>query len=80
MTTIDPYVSQVSWIKRDVTYDPRAQQTAIVVAVHFNDGTASEALLILDPDEQMSLWFQLDNVIDRRKAAGGPSEWHAHTR
>ncbi|MEV5509507.1 hypothetical protein [Streptomyces orinoci] len=69
MTTSDPYVSQITLLKRDVVYDPRAEQSAVPLLVHYDGGNTHETLLILDPDQVMSLWFQLDQVINRRSAA-----------
>ncbi|WP_121825246.1 hypothetical protein [Streptomyces rapamycinicus] len=63
-------VTHVSPLKRDVIYDHRAQQAALPVMVHHEDGGMSESVLILTPGQVELYRFQLDHIIKKRHQAG----------
>lgn len=62
-------ISHATPVKRDMTYDRRAQQTAVPIEIHHRDGTAEPTLLILTPDEMESFAIRLEQAIGRRHAA-----------
>ncbi|MGW1489764.1 hypothetical protein [Streptomyces sp. NPDC002402] len=73
-TTLRPVpvpVTHVSPMKRDVIYDPRAQQAALAVTVHHEDGGTSESVLILTPSQVELYSLQFEQLIARREKAKG---------
>ncbi|GAA1149749.1 MULTISPECIES: hypothetical protein [Streptomyces violaceusniger group] len=64
-------VTHVSPLKRDVIYDHRAQQAALPVMVHHEDGGMSESVLILEPAQVELYRIQLDHIIEQRHQARG---------
>jgi hypothetical protein len=76
-TTLRPVPAQVTHItpaKRDVVFDHRARQGAMPVAVHYEDGGISEAVLILTPAQLELYACQIERIIGLRdKAEDGPS-------
>ncbi len=74
-TTLRPVpaqVTHVSALKRDVSYDHRAQQGGLPVLVHYEDGGTSESLLVLTPDQLELLGYQVGRILELRdKARGG---------
>ncbi|MBT2397225.1 hypothetical protein [Streptomyces sp. ISL-100] len=71
-TTLRPVpvpITHVSPSKRDVIYDHRAQQAALPVTVHHEDGGTSESLLILTPAQVQLYLFQFEQLIERRENA-----------
>ncbi|MFE9069456.1 hypothetical protein [Streptomyces violaceusniger] len=62
-------VTHVSPLKRDVIYDHRAQQAALPVMVHREDGGMSESVLILTPGQVELYRIQLDHIIEQRHQA-----------
>ncbi|MFD8156602.1 hypothetical protein [Streptomyces malaysiensis] len=74
-TTLQPVPAQVTHItpaKRDVVYDHRAQQGALPVIVHYEDGGTSEAVLVLTPGQLELYAYQVGRIIElREKARGG---------
>ncbi|MYX56634.1 hypothetical protein GTZ89_13225 [Streptomyces sp. SID8382] len=62
-------VTHVSPLKRDVIYDHRAQQAALPVMVHHEDGGMSESVLILMPEQVELYRIQLDHIIEKRHQA-----------
>ncbi|NIY69768.1 hypothetical protein [Streptomyces malaysiensis] len=64
-------VTHVSPLKRDVIYDHRAQQAALPVMVHHEDGGMSESVLILMPEQVELYRIQLDHIIEKRHQARG---------
>ncbi|WP_034088884.1 hypothetical protein [Streptacidiphilus albus] len=67
---IERHITHVSPRKRDVAYDPLAQQAALPVQVHYVDGTTVDTLLILAPGEVELFRTQADQAIAKRTAAG----------
>lgn len=71
-TTLRPVPAQVTHVtpaKRDVVYDRRAQQGAVPVLVHYEDGGTSEALLVLTPGELELYAYQVGRIIELREKA-----------
>ncbi|MFE5162159.1 hypothetical protein ACFRNT_27315 [Streptomyces sp. NPDC056697] len=62
-------VTHVSPLKRDAIYDHRAQQAALPVMVHREDGGMSESVLILTPGQVELYRIQLDHIIEQRHQA-----------
>lgn len=62
-------VTHVSPLKRDVVYDHRAQQAALPVMIHHEDGGTSESVLILTPGQVELYRTQLDHIIRQRHQA-----------
>jgi hypothetical protein len=71
-TTLRPVVVPITHVspqQRDVIYDHRAQQAALPVTVHHEDGGTSESVLILTPAQVELYHLQLEKVIERREKA-----------
>ncbi|MEU5267285.1 hypothetical protein [Streptomyces hygroscopicus] len=71
-TTLRPVAVPITHVtpqRRDVVYDARAQQAALPVAVHHEDGGTSESLLILTPAHVELYHLQLEQLIERREKA-----------
>ncbi|MFI0780118.1 hypothetical protein [Streptomyces sp. NPDC021212] len=64
-------VTHLTPIKRDAVYDHRARQGALPVRVHREDGSTSESVLILTPDEVELYHHQFARIIDQREKARG---------
>lgn len=62
-------ITHATPIKRDVTYDARAQQAALPIALHRPDGSTDETILILTPGELELYAIQLEQAIARRRIA-----------
>jgi hypothetical protein len=62
-------VTHISPMKRDVIYDHRAQQAALPVMVHHEDGGTSESVLILTPAQVEFYSLQFEQLIARREKA-----------
>ncbi|MER6527646.1 hypothetical protein [Streptomyces sp. NPDC001508] len=62
-------VTHVTPQRRDVMYDARAQQGALPVTVHHEDGGTSESVLVLTPAQVELLHHQLGQLIERREQA-----------
>lgn len=62
-------VTHVTPQRRDVLYDARAQQAALPVTVHHEDGSTSESVLILTPAQVELYHLQLEQLISRRERA-----------
>ncbi|MFE5736658.1 hypothetical protein [Streptomyces celluloflavus] len=62
-------ISHITIDRRDVTYDPRAQQAALPVTVHHRDGATESTILVMDPGQVELYAIQLERAIDLRKAA-----------
>ncbi|MEV0263037.1 hypothetical protein AB0I49_17110 [Streptomyces sp. NPDC050617] len=60
-------VTHVVPMARDVIYDRRAQQAALPVVVHHEDGGTSESVLILTPAQIELYRIQLDQLIELRE-------------
>lgn len=52
-------VTHLTPIKRDAVYDHRAQQGALAILVHREDGSTSESVLVLTPGEVELYHLQL---------------------
>ncbi|WP_225448439.1 hypothetical protein [Streptacidiphilus sp. P02-A3a] len=63
-------VTQEAPQRRDVRYDSRAEQAALPVEIHYSDGTALEALLILTPGQVELFRIKLDQAIAQRRESG----------
>jgi hypothetical protein len=71
-TTLRPVAVPVTHVtpqRRDVLYDARAEQAAVPVMVHHQDGGTSESLLILTPAQVELYHLQLEQLIKRREKA-----------
>ncbi|ELS54913.1 hypothetical protein [Streptomyces viridochromogenes] len=62
-------VTHVTQMKRDAAYDHRAQQAALPVTVHYEDGGTCETMLVLTPAQVELYYSQLDKLIGARKTA-----------
>lgn len=62
-------VTHVTPIRRDAIYDHRAQQAALAVTVHHEDGGTSETVLILTPAQVELYCIQLQQLIGARRSA-----------
>lgn len=62
-------VTHITLLKRDVIYDHRAQQGALPVEVHHEDGGTAESLLVLTPDQVELYHCQTERLISRRAKA-----------
>ncbi|MPY63685.1 hypothetical protein FNH08_42965 [Streptomyces spongiae] len=56
-------------MKRDAVYDHRAQQAALPVTVHYEDGGACETMLVLTPAQVELYYSQLGQLIKARESA-----------
>ncbi len=56
--------------RKDLVYDMRAEQAALPIVIRRPDGTTMSTLLVLDGDEMLRVSIQLDQAIERRRAAG----------
>ncbi|WP_229834823.1 hypothetical protein [Streptomyces xantholiticus] len=71
-TTLRPVPAQVTHVtpaKLDVVYDHRAQQGAMPLVVHCEDGGTSEALLVLTLGELELYSYQVGRIIELREKA-----------
>ncbi|MEU7178709.1 MULTISPECIES: hypothetical protein [Streptomyces] len=71
-TTLRPAsvpVTHVQPLKRDFIYDHRAQQAALPVQIHHEDGGTSESLLVLTPGQVELYHIQLEQLIKSREQA-----------
>lgn len=69
-TTLRPVAVPVTHVtpqKRDAFYDKRAEQAALPVNVHHEDGGTSEALLILTPAQIAVYLTQFERLLERRE-------------
>ncbi|MCX4635039.1 hypothetical protein OG301_30725 [Streptomyces platensis] len=62
-------ISHVTIDRRDLTYDPRAQQAALPVTIHHREGDTEPSLLVMDPGQVELYAIQLEQAIAKRKAA-----------
>ncbi|WP_432155516.1 hypothetical protein [Streptomyces sp. bgisy153] len=71
-TTLRPVpvpVTHATPMQRDVIYDHRAQQAALPMTVHYEDGGTCETLLILTPGQVEVYYAQLGKLIEARESA-----------
>ncbi|MFJ8488645.1 hypothetical protein ACIRBZ_09735 [Streptomyces sp. NPDC094038] len=62
-------VTHVTPMRRDAVYDHRAQQSALVVTVHYEDGGSCEAMLVLTPAQVELYHNQLERLLGARESA-----------
>jgi hypothetical protein len=62
-------VTHVTLMQRDAVYDARAQQAALAVTVHYEDGGTCESLLVLTPAQVELYHSQLGRMIKARESA-----------
>ena len=62
-------VTQVTPMRSDAVYDPRAQQAAMAVAVHYEDGGVCESVLVFTPAQVELYYKQLGRMIKTRESA-----------
>ncbi|MEU6404087.1 hypothetical protein [Streptomyces sp. NPDC046985] len=62
-------VTQVTPMRRDAIYDHRAQQAALPVTVHYEDGTTCETVLVLTPAQVELYSIQFTQLIAARASA-----------
>lgn len=62
-------VTHVTPLRRDAVYDFRAQQAALPVTVHSEDGDSCETVLILTPAQVELFYAQFDRLIKARDTA-----------
>lgn len=71
-TTLRPVAVPVTHVtpqRQDAIYDQRAQQVAVPVTIHHEDGGTSESLLILTPAQVELYHLQFAHLIERRENA-----------
>lgn len=64
-------VTHVTPVKRDAVYDHRAQQAAVPVTVHYEDGSVCETLLVLTAMQVELYYMQFDALIEAKDSARG---------
>lgn len=62
-------VTHVTPVRRDAVYDSRAQQAAMAVTVHYEDGGACESMLVLTPAQVELYYNQLGHMLKARESA-----------
>jgi hypothetical protein len=62
-------VTHATPMQRDAAYDHRAQQAALLVTVHYEDGGACETMLVLTPAQVELYYSQLGRLIEARESA-----------
>ncbi|MGW6413200.1 hypothetical protein ACWF95_39730 [Streptomyces vinaceus] len=73
-TTLRPVPAQATYVtpmRRDAVYDHRAQQSALPVLVHYDDGGTAESLLVLTPDQVELYAIQFERLISQREQEQG---------
>ncbi|WP_371677900.1 hypothetical protein [Streptomyces sp. NBC_01276] len=73
-TTLRPVPAKPTHItpmQSDVIYDHRAEQAALLVVIHNEDGGSVESVLILTPSQVELCYIQLGQLIERREEARG---------
>ncbi|MGI5407847.1 hypothetical protein ACQEV9_13740 [Streptomyces chartreusis] len=63
---VQPQVTYVTPLKRDVTYDARAQHGGLPITVHYDDGGTAESLLVLDPSQLELYHYQTGRILTLR--------------
>ncbi|MFB8394242.1 hypothetical protein [Streptomyces yangpuensis] len=70
--TLRPVPAQATYVapmRRDAVYDHRAQQGALPVLVHYDDGVTAESVLVLTPDQVELYAIQFERLMAQRKQA-----------
>ncbi|MFD9816979.1 hypothetical protein [Streptomyces sp. NPDC059080] len=62
-------VTHATPLKRDATYDHRAQQAALDIEIHHTDGRTTTSVLILTPDQVELYAIQFEQLIAKRERA-----------
>ncbi|RNL71314.1 hypothetical protein [Streptomyces sp. I6] len=60
-------VTHATPLKRDATYDHRAQQAALDIEVHHADGRTTTSVLVLTPDQVELYAIQFEQLIAKRE-------------
>ncbi|MEV5909258.1 hypothetical protein [Streptomyces chartreusis] len=63
---VQPQATYVTPLKRDVTYDARAQHGGLPITVHYDDGGTAESLLVLDPSQLELYHYQIGRILTLR--------------
>ncbi|URN15234.1 MULTISPECIES: hypothetical protein [Streptomyces] len=66
-------VTHVTPIRRDAVYDHRAQQAALPVTVHYEDGGVCETVLVLTRAQVELYSIQFAQIIESRETAREPA-------
>ncbi|MFF0220545.1 hypothetical protein [Streptomyces vinaceus] len=72
--TLCPVAAQATYVapmRCDAVYDHRAQQSALPVLVHYEDGGTAESVLVLTPDQVELYASQFERLISQREQAQG---------
>ncbi|WP_406415060.1 hypothetical protein [Streptomyces sp. NBC_01614] len=67
-------VTHVSPMQADAIYDHRAQQAALPVTVHYEDGGTCETVLVLTPAQVELYSIQFAQLIESRESAREPRQ------
>jgi hypothetical protein len=73
-STLRPVPAQITHItpqQRDVTYDRRAQQGALPVTAHYEDGGTFDTFMILTPAQMELYAYQVGRLLEQRDEARG---------
>ncbi|TSB20706.1 hypothetical protein [Streptomyces benahoarensis] len=62
-------VTHVTPLKRDATYDHRAQEAVLGIQVHHTDGRSTQSMLVLSPDQVELYAIQFEQLIAKRERA-----------
>ncbi|WP_062008657.1 hypothetical protein [Streptomyces hygroscopicus] len=62
-------VTHATPLKRDATYDHRAQQASLGIEVHHTDGRTAQSVLVLTPDQVELYAIQFEQLIAEREQA-----------
>lgn len=65
--------THVTPMRRDAIYDHRAQQAALPVTVHYEDGGVCETVLLLAPAQVELYSIQFGRIIEARETAREPA-------
>ncbi|MCB5908667.1 hypothetical protein [Streptomyces pinistramenti] len=62
-------VTHVTPLKRDATYDHRAQEAELGIEVHHADSRSTQSVLVLTPDQVELYAIQFEQLIAKRERA-----------
>ncbi|MFY1678697.1 MULTISPECIES: hypothetical protein [unclassified Streptomyces] len=62
-------VTHATPLRRDATYDHRAQQAALDIEIHHTDGRTTTSVLVLTPDQVELYAIQFEQLIAEREQA-----------
>ncbi|MFD7061767.1 hypothetical protein [Streptomyces sp. NPDC059906] len=69
MSGVRTSVTHATPLKRDATYDHRAQQTALAIEIHHTNGRTVQSVLVLTPDQMELYAIQFEQLIAKREQA-----------